>query len=478
MIIASSTFAQPQLPPDTLWTRTYGGQDDDFCYCVRLTSDSGYILGGYTFNFGANHSDMYLLKVDSFGVFKWQRTFGGNFNEECIAVRQTVDDGYILGGYTATFGAGGLDMYLVKTDSSGDTEWQRTYGGIGDDYCSSLQQTADGGYILTGRTTSFGAGMDDAYLVKVDSLGHSEWERTYGSAQNDKYYDVQLTADGGYIMGGSTYYNGPEVGNMYLVKTDSLGDIIWERTYGGDNWERCESLQITTDGGYILGGNTWSFGAGQYDMYIVKTDSLGYEQWYRTFGGEFYERCHSIQQTFDGGYIVGGFSATFGAGNDDMYVVKTDSLGETEWEQTFGGIRSEKCYSVQQLPDSGYIIGGYSESFSIGAKDIYLVRQMGESQTGISQRNTLTPRTITLSQNYPNPFNSETIIPFTLQSETPISVRIFNIFGQEVATLYDGIMPPGPQSVNWRAAGAAASVYFYRLEIPGSALTGKCLLLK
>jgi len=200
MLVLGSTAIRAQ-PPDTLWTATFGGNSDDYGQSVQQTSDGGYILGGYTNSFGAGNWDMYLVKTDSLGIMEWDTTFGGSSIDRCHSVQQTSDGGYILGGYTMSFGN---DMYLVKTDSQGHLEWQQTFGGNQTDHCRSVQQTSDGGYILGGYTLSFGAGVYDMYLVKTDPTGNLEWQQSFGGYSNDYGRSVQQTSDGGYILGGYT----------------------------------------------------------------------------------------------------------------------------------------------------------------------------------------------------------------------------------------------------------------------------------
>jgi len=252
------------------WERTYGGSDDDEGYSVAQTSDGGYIVAGRTRSFGAGEYDVYLVKTDGLGDTIWTRTYGGGGEDLGYSVALTSDGGYIVAGYTGSFGAGG-DVYLVKTDAVGDTILTRTYGGSSDDWGYSVAQTSDGGYIVAGRTASFGAGGYDVYLVKTDGLGDTLWTRTYGGSDDDYGYSVAQTSDGGYIVSGGTRFFGAGSWDFYLVKTDAVGDTIWTRTYGGSGNDHGNSVAQTSDGGYIVAGVT---AAG--DVYLVKTDSLGY----------------------------------------------------------------------------------------------------------------------------------------------------------------------------------------------------------
>jgi len=366
-------------PGDTLWTRTYGGSADDEGWSVQQTTDGGYIITGYTDSFGAGHYDVYVVKTDANGDTLWTRTYGGSNYDEAKFVQQTADGGYIVTGFTSSFGAGSMDVYLVKTDADGDTLWTRTYGGSIDDEGWCVQQTADGGYIIAGTTNSFGAGSMDVYVVKTDANGDALWTCTYGGGDWDVGWSVQQTTDGGYIIAGNTMSFGAG-GDVYVVKTDANGDTLWTCTYGGGDWDEGWSVQQTTDGGYIIAGRTESFGAGEADVWLVKTDANGDTLWTRIYGGSNYDEGWSVQQTTDGGYIIAGLTDSFGGGSMDVYLVKTDADGGTLWTRTYGGKSGDDMAgSVQQTTDGGYIIAGLTDSFGAGSVDFYLLRIAGEA---------------------------------------------------------------------------------------------------
>jgi len=376
LFLASTAIADPG---DTLWTRTYGGYDWEEGHSVQQTSDGGYIVAGYTRSFGAGSDDVYLVKTDANGDTLWTRTYGGSSSDLGESVQQTTDGGYIIAGKTHSFGARWGDVYLVKTDANGDTLWTRTYGGGSEDWGHSVQQTTDGGYIIAGRTSSFGAGGYDFYLVKTEANGNTLWTRTYGGRSCDKAFSVQQTSDGGYIISGDTGSWGAGWGDVYLVKTDANGDTLWTRFYGGWDMEHGWSVQQTSDGGYIVAGYTYSFGAGNADVYLVKTDANGNALWTRTYGGGGYDFGRSVQQTTDGGYIIAGYTDSFGAGNYAVYLVKTDANGDTLWTRTYEGYNHEWGYSVQQTSDGNYIVTGYTRSFGAGEYDVWLLKIAGES---------------------------------------------------------------------------------------------------
>ncbi|MDH5770169.1 MAG: hypothetical protein OEZ25_02620, partial [Candidatus Bathyarchaeota archaeon] len=273
------TFSEP---PATEWSKTYGGTNDEWAYSVVQSNDGGYAVAGYTLSYGAGGCDMWLVKTDATGNMQWSRAYGGTNDERAYSVVRTVDGGYALAGQTYSYGAGGSDFWLVKTDSNGNMQWSRTYGGTGPDYVRSVVQTVDGGYALAGSTLSFGLGAADIYLVKTDSSGNMQWNKRYGGDYWDRAYSVVQTGDGGYALAGYTESYGAGSDDFWLVKTDSSGNMQWSKTYGGTNGDSAYSLVQTGDGGYALAGQTYSYGTGNGDAWLVKTDASGNMQWSQT----------------------------------------------------------------------------------------------------------------------------------------------------------------------------------------------------
>jgi len=371
---AENRLVNVSAEPESDWDKTFGGTSSDYAYFVQQTSDGGYIVAGYTSSYGAGSCDAWLIKTDSSGTKQWDSTFGGTSYDCAYSVQQTSDGGCILAGYTYSYGAGSYDAWLIKTDSSGIKQWDRTFGGTSYDYARSVQQISDGGYILAGYTASSGSGYQDAWLIKTDSSGIKQWDRTFGGTSYDYARSVQQTSDGGYIIAGYTQSSGAGGYDAWLIKTDSSGIKQWDRTFGGSSYDYAYSVQQTSDGGYIIGGYTRSSGNGYYDAWLIKTDSSGIKQWDRTFGGSSYDYAYSVQQTSDGGYIVAGYTLSSGAGSWDAWLIKTDSSGIKQWDRTFGGSSYDYAYSVQQTSDGGYIIGGYTNSYGAGGDDAWLLR--------------------------------------------------------------------------------------------------------
>ncbi len=344
-----------------MWNKIIGGT----AYFVQQTSDGGYILAGSLYNPSEYNTDAMLMKTDAHGNEVWVKTFGGDGYDCAYSVQQTSDGGYIVAGYTNSFGAGNYDAWLIKTDENGNDVWDNTLGGTNFDMAYSVQQTSDGGYILAGKTVIIDASLqqDLAWLIKTDENGNVSWDNTFGGSSYDVAQSALQTSDGGYILAGKTYYSS-ETGNYaWLIKTDADGNEIWDNTFDGSGTGWAYSLQQTSDGGYILAGWTTPLGndASYYheDAMLIKTDENGNEVWDNSFGGGGYDRSYSVQQTSDGGYILAGFTKSLGDGFSYAWLIKTDENGNDIWDRTFGRSNNVDCaYSVQQTSDGGYILAG------------------------------------------------------------------------------------------------------------------------
>jgi uncharacterized delta-60 repeat protein len=406
------------------WQKTYGGISSDSASSIQQTTDGGYIVAGYTSSFGAGSADAWVLKLDKNGgimgcnnvtiaassastlvtsaipvnttivpstatyvalsstatvsnstaavatncsytpsPLKWQRTFGGSGFDIANSVQQTTDGGYIVAGTTASFGAGGGDFWVLKLDADGSVTWQYTYGEASYDVAYSIQQTADGGYIVAGRTSSFGTVGGDAWVMKLDSFGSVAWQYTYGSNGLDEARSIQQTTDGGYIVAGLTASFGAGGYDAWVLKLNADGSIAWENTYGGNNDDNANSIQQTADGGYIVAGRTYSLSTVSYDAWVLKLNADGSIAWQKSYGDIGTDEAKSIQQTADGGYIVAGITDSFGAGNGDAWVLKLNAYGSVVWQNTYGGINVDEARSVQQTADGGYIVAGGTSSF-------------------------------------------------------------------------------------------------------------------
>jgi len=347
------------------WERTYGGAGNDLGRSVHQTFDGGYIVAGWTYSFGAGDADVYLIKTDPSGDTVWTRTYGGPLFEDGYYVAQTSDSGYIIVGSTTSFGAGSNDVYLIKADASGDTIWTRTYGETLNDYSHSIAQTRDSNYVLARWTNSFGAGSYDVYLIKTDASGDTVWTRTYGGPSEDYGIFVTPTTDSGCVIAGLTSSYGVGGYDIYLIKTDVSGDTVWTKTYGGPlaDWGYC--VAQTTDGGYIIAGDRDN----QSDAWLLKTNALGDTTWTKTYGGPNQESADAVAQTADGGYIITGYTTSYGAGGEDVYLIKTDANGNAAVEKESKGFEGPRVQEIKITPNPfisfASVPGHKAERFSL-----------------------------------------------------------------------------------------------------------------
>jgi len=359
--------------PKEEWNKTYGGVGEDWCYDVQQTNDGGYILVGYTTSQGSGNADIWLLKTDTNGTMEWNKTFGGFTTDKGYSVQQTIDGGFILVGKTFSYGYGSCDAWLIKIDQNGNEQWNKTYGNVQVDAGSSVRQTSDSGYIITGYTESYGHGDLDVWLIKTNESGVELWNHTYGSSYNDGGNSVEKTPDGGYIITG--YINGGYSGHdVCLIKTDENGTEEWNQTWDnpGNDFGAC--VKVTKEGGYIISGYKSDY-PDLPDAWLIKTDENGTMEWNKTFGGNGFDWAESVYQTSYGGYILTGLTTNKSGLDRDLLLIETDRDGNKIWNITIGTKENgEMGYSVQQTIDGGYAIAGYTYSYGAGKSDFWLIK--------------------------------------------------------------------------------------------------------
>ncbi len=364
---------------------TYGQQTKDGGYIITGYTSSYGADAPFSWLIKVQHrGDLWLIKTDAKGHKEWDRTYGGLGKDLGFFVQQTKDEGYIIvGGKKSFWIVGNYDLWIIKTDAKGNVLWDRTFGGSGEDLGFSVQQTNDDGYIIAGYT-SFTNGKK-AWIIKIDSQGNKQLDMATGRADSEAA-SIGLTKDGGYIIAGYTPSSGSGKEDVWLIKTNSKLHWDWLKTFGGPSRDLGLSVQETEDGGYIIAGLTESFGAGKGDVWLIKTDPKGDKEWDRTFGGSNFDSGASVQQTRDGGYIITGYNTTttdnvrsysrlFNSANiGRVWLIKTDSKGIELWNETFGGTRNDWGNSVQETRDGGYIITGVTESYGAGKEDVWLIK--------------------------------------------------------------------------------------------------------
>jgi len=466
--------------PVITFERIFGGTESDGLGGIQQTPDGGFIVAGNTLLPDEDYTDVYVAKLDAYGAIEWQNHYGGKDNDAARSVCLLPGGGYLVAGTTESYGAGGIDIFLLKLDRNGNLQWKKTFGGDQDEHLSWMEPLSDGTFLLAGTTESFSSNGRDAYLVKVDSSGNKVWDRYFGGSGGESAAMVRENPDHSLIVVGGTTSFGTGDFDVYLVKLSSAGNVVWEKHYGGSDWDSGSCIDLTQDGGYIVGGYTASSGAGARDAYLLKLDASGKEQWSRTFGGTHNDGFSAVRQLPDGGYILAGSSVTYLTAEKqytDILLVRTDGSGNKVWQRLVGGKKSDSASDLILTDDGGFVIVGTTSSYSKNS-DAYIAKLNGDGTVTAVVSHPVIADRYELGQNYPNPFNPVTTIPFSLPESKHVVIAVYNTLGQEVARLLDKTLQRGRYSVAFNAAGLPAGAYFYRLSAGSYSNVRKMILLK
>lgn len=457
--------------PAIEWQKNYGSFYEDNGASVRQLADGSYILLGTV---GSNDGDVsgkhggydfWLVKLNSTGIIQWQKCLGGSFHDSGSAFEQTTDGGFIIVGFTNSndgdvSGLHGIsyDTWVVKVDSVGNIQWQKCLGGGGDEEGSSIKQTLDGGYIMTGSTNSNDGdvsgnhGGGDVWVVKLDNTGNIQWQKCYGGGGDEIPYNLLQLTDGSYIFIGHTGSNDGDVsgnhggGDVWIVKLDNTGNIQWQKCYGGTKNDIGYDIKQTPDGGFIFTGTSGSNNGdltgnkGYNDLWVVKINNTGAIEWQKNYGGKYSEMGFSIKQTAEGGYIIGGQTESNngdvsgnhgnlgnGFGGIDIWVLKINISGDIEWQKCLGGKGDEYSFDILQTNDGGYIIigiAGYIDgdvTNNYDYADIWVVKLEAYTVNTVDY-NTVNSNLVL----YPNPTQD---ILYIRNAPQDVNTRIYNIYG-------------------------------------------------
>lgn len=366
--------------PNIEWQRTYGEDGSEFAYSIIQTEDKGFALIGCT-TAGAGAKDIWLIKTDENGEVKWHQIFGGYYNEEGYTVIQTTDKGYAILGYTGTYGSGVTDMWLIKTDEEGTLVWEKTYGGSKSEKGYTVVQTEDEGFLLSGYSNTYGSYVDQIWLVKTDEEGEIKWDQMIGfpNGMYDSEYvrrkgPLLQTPDQGFMIAGITQeaHGTSAFNDVLFVKGKKNGRIDFKNIYGTWGDDYATSMIQTNDGGVVISGYI-DHDAYNQEPFLLKIDKNGTEQWFETYGRSLIAKIYSVIQTNDGGFALAGITSTTpDAGTEDIWLLRTDEEGRHLWNQSFGGDKSDGAYSLIQTSDDYFVLAGYTASHGIW--DFWLVK--------------------------------------------------------------------------------------------------------
>jgi len=357
-----------------LFNSAYGDASYDYGRHLINTADGGYVVVGNTSLLGNSYNNVLAVKVNYKGEQEWIQDHTFSTTDRVNNISELPDGSLVMVGSVISSTNGSQDILLLKTDQNGNIEWHQTFGSGQDEVGHAIIELPNGDFIIVGDAYDANTGYSLVNLIKIGSTGNEIWNRTFGGNGNDYGYSVIHTNDGGYAISGITRSQGDSNGDAWVIKTDMNGNEEWNQTYGGEGTESSRAIKQTDDGGYIFVGQTDSFGSGYNDAYLVKTDSEGNQEWMQAYGGTGTDHGRSVMQTFDDGYIVSGYTDSFGDSGFNFWLVKTDLFGNLEWQKSYGGTGDDRGFCALQAADGGYIIAGYSNSNSNSVPDILLIK--------------------------------------------------------------------------------------------------------
>jgi regulation of enolase protein 1 (concanavalin A-like superfamily) len=368
----ASSLKYVNLSSSEKWSKIYGGTGKDQAYSIIQTHDLGYAIVGYTESYGVGQDDVWIIKTDEYGNELWNKTYGGIKRERGYDITQTGDNGLIIIGYTETYGEGLYDVWLIKTDEFGNEIWNKTYGGYDYDLGSAIIETDDGGYVLAGYTSSQGPLNCNVWIIKTDQQGNMIWNKTIGGNICESSFSLVATEDR-YVIVGYTESFGAGDYDGWVIVVDHQGNMIWNKTYGGKSTDVFRSIRKTNDNGFIIAGFTTSIGKGNEDIWIIKIDDYGTIQWEKTYGGPLNDRAYSLSNSNNEEIIITGCITNLYT-QSNLILIKIDKSGDIIWKKSFGGFLNDKGHSVIMSEDGGFVITGWTNSNQFSNENVWILK--------------------------------------------------------------------------------------------------------
>ena len=498
------------------WIKTIGGSDNDEGISIFSTIDGGYVITGYTgtndLDFtGMNKGsyDVFVIKYDSNHKEVWKNIIGGWKGDFGYSITHTLDSGCVITGTTTSndgdFGGmnkGGEDIFIVKLNKEGKIVWKKLIGGSQDEVGHVITQTSDSGFVVTGRTNSNNGDIpriygqyNDCFLLKLDRNGNIMWSKVIGGNDEDVGQSVTLTNDGGIIVTGYSGSNDGDFSEMnkrywdvFVIKFDSIGNIIWKKTFGGSKWDKSYSIVCLEDNSLLVTGNTDSndgdfrdMNKGGNEVFIVKLDSIGNIKWKKTFGGTNEEETRSITVTKNNGVIlVGNTNSNNGDfsllnkknGTNDLFIVKLDTNGDLVWKRTYGGTGNDQGRSIIYRPNGDFLILGYTDSKDYdftgltkgGYHDIFVMKlDSNGNLNNTTSINEFSEPTTTLSV-HPNPFHNSTTISYRVETPSNVRIELLNTLGQTIEVLREDYTDIGTYQLPLNVSTLSSGMYSVRMR--------------
>lgn len=459
-----------QTPPDTVWTMSYGGNDQEEAYAVEPSIDGGFIIAANTKSYGTGLWDAWLIKTDAVGNLEWSETYGGSGIDNIYDVKQTPDGGYIVAGRTDQDGSSYSMVWLIRTDAMGDTLWTKTFGEHDKaELANSVEITNDGGFIVAGmkEVEPYDDPHEEFWLIKTDSDGNLLWSRTHGGAGYDAAFSVNQSSDLGFIIIGTTEVP-LSLEDIRLVKTNQDGMLEWEKTYGGLFNDAGLDVIQTQDGGYMLTGKIQSAVWDPFDMWVIKTDEDGNQIWDNLFGGSAMDMGYALIADPESGYLLAGITTTPGTGNANGWLVKIDEDGNEEWTKPIGPSDMDRFRDIAITADGDIILAGDAGTFD--NTDAWLVK-VGYT-VGVSE-NKIDSYELSVS---PNPVCKQFNVYFSLNERTAVSLQLYNLQGGNLSSLYKAV-DQGEIQVSLSSDDLSEGVYILCLEAEGRIVASKRIIV-
>jgi hypothetical protein len=376
--MALSCLSFPTFSQITTFQKIYPATVNQSGRDVLPTADGGYLIAGSTETSIVNDVDIMIMKANSAGDLVWTKTYGGNMPEYPNGMIQISAGSYFVIGYTQSAGGGDSDNYILKINTQGDTLWAKSYGGFGNEEAKEIVKAADGNYVFVGASNSVSFSNNNIQLMKIDTFGTVIWNKYYGGPDYESARSVKLCPDGGFIIAGKTAASDTSMATALIIKTNSSGDSLWAKMFTGPDSYEGKSILANADGTYTLALDD-SSGVRDSDVRVMKLDASGTAIWNKVYGGTLKDIVKMIQPTMDGGYVLAAISRSFGWVKPDMWMIKLDAAGDSLWTRHYGGPGHEHCFAARQTADSGYIVLGHSKSYSPNTEVMFLkVNQTGD----------------------------------------------------------------------------------------------------
>lgn len=444
----------------SVFQRSYGNNSNERCQSAIPTSDGGFLLNGATVYSGFGGVDGLIVKTDASGNVQWVKICGSTANEIPAYVAETYNNQFIFIGTTDSTVGGTLDALIYKTDSAGNFLWAKTFGGSNSETGIKIIEMPDHGYVFTGTTFSYGAGGGDPYIVRTDMNGDTIFTRIYGTPNDDIGKSISLTSDGGFILCGKRVASngGPNFDQAFLIRIDSMGDMMWTKSYGDTLFQEAQAVAQTADGGFIACGSRNYSNLGNYDILLFKTDSTGNIQWSKTYGGNSGDASYAVTVNQDGSFVVSGYTNSMGYGHslrqsaqgafqmadpieilistafnpgDDstnVFLMKTDANGDTIWTRSYGDSLLDEAFLSVKTPDEGFILAGYSDYHTADSTQMLVIKT---DSLGFAGCNTLTSHPVIVTD-----LLTEFSTAFTQSSGMTMNAIQLNTMSTTVASSY------------------------------------------